>query len=44
MKDIVLSAASRPLGLLAHALFVRRTLKRIFNHCRDALTTLGDIA
>lgn len=46
MKDIVLYRLPLgPLGLLAHTLFVRRTLKRIFNYRRDALADLlGEIA
>ena len=46
MKDIVLYRLPLgPLGRLAHFLFVRRTLKRIFNYRRDALADLmGEIA
>ena len=46
MKDIVLYRLPLgPLGRLAHFLFVRRTLKRIFSYRRDALADLmGEIA
>ena len=46
MRDIVLYRLPLgPLGLLAHVLFVRHTLKRIFSYRRDALANLlGDTA
>ena len=46
MKDIVrYRLPLGPLGLIAHALFVRRTLRRIFSYRRDALADLmGEIA
>ena len=46
MKDIVLYRLPLgPLGILAHSLFVRRTLRKIFNYRRDALADLmGEIA
>ena len=46
MRDIVLyKIPFGPLGLLAHSLFVRRTLERIFRYRRDALAELmGEMA